>query len=103
MILSPSLVARGQLLGVQFHRVSMERCAGAAVGLGAHCLFQFCAGPYVWCPGPRRKERTHVVNCTVTPAVSQFHWQSSAHCSFLEVPVGILVESFQWFHVIVAD
>ena len=63
-----------------------ERCAAVVVGLGAHCLFQFYAGPYVWCPGPCRKGKTHVGNCTVTLAVSQSNGQLSALCSFVEVP-----------------
>ena len=66
-------------------------------------MFQFCAGPYVWCPSPRQKGRTHVGNCTVTPAVCQSRCQSSTQCSFQEVLARTLVGSFQMFLVIHAD
>ena len=102
-IVSSSLPAAGQLLVGRFHYVSMESYAGVVVGLGAHCLFQFCTGPYVWCPGPCRKGRRPVGNCTITLAASQSHGQSSAVCCFVEVSVGALVESFQWPRVMHTD
>ena len=95
MILSPFLAAT-------YHLISCLKGAPGLLSDQGHIACLNSVLDHTVCVVPRleRDNTCSLGYCTITLAVSQCRCWSSAWCSFAEVPMGIPVESFQWFRVI---